>query len=126
MALVRGGSSFWPGLLITVSLLSPPINPTLTVTHLQQGFLGFLINISSFLCIKLTSPISHLFSSAVRSVLQTLLGITVFGEVVGHGRVLALVLIVSGAGLYAFVQGVGEEREKVEALDGGEIGEKVE
>lgn len=43
---------------------------------------GFLIGIAGFLSIKVTSPVSHMISAAVRGVLQTFLGIWIFGDVV--------------------------------------------
>jgi solute carrier family 35 (GDP-fucose transporter), member C1 len=46
------------------------------------GLFGFLICIAGFLSIKITSPITHMVSSAVRGVLATLLGVWLFGDVV--------------------------------------------
>jgi GDP-fucose transporter C1 len=34
------------------------------------------------LSIKVTSPVTHMFSAAVRSVLQTILGVQLFGDVI--------------------------------------------
>ncbi|KAG1885500.1 hypothetical protein F4604DRAFT_1726446 [Suillus subluteus] len=39
------------------------------------GVFGFLLCIAGLLSIKVTSPITHMFSSALRSVIQTLLGV---------------------------------------------------
>lgn len=46
------------------------------------GVFGFLICIAGFLSIKVTSPVSHMVSSAVRGVIQTFLGMWVFGDVI--------------------------------------------
>ncbi len=46
-----------------------------------QGIVGFLICVAGLLSIKVTSPVTHMFSSAVRSVLQTILGVNLFGDV---------------------------------------------
>ena len=42
--------------------------------HLLHSTLGLL-------SIKITSPVTHMFSSAMRSVLQTLLGIWIFSDI---------------------------------------------
>jgi GDP-fucose transporter C1 len=43
---------------------------------------GFLICLAGFLSIKVTSPVTHMFSAAVRSVLQTLIGVWLFHDVI--------------------------------------------
>ncbi|CAJ0829830.1 4228_t:CDS:2, partial [Entrophospora sp. SA101] len=52
------------------------------------GFFGFLINIAGFLQIKVTSPMSHMISSAFRGVIQTVLGATIFSDILTIGRVI--------------------------------------
>jgi GDP-fucose transporter C1 len=47
-----------------------------------QGLLGFLMNIASLLSIKVTSPITHMVSSAVRGVAASLLGMWLFHDVI--------------------------------------------
>lgn len=44
--------------------------------------MGFLICIAGFLSIKITSPITHMVSAAVRGVLQTLLSVAFFADVI--------------------------------------------
>lgn len=46
------------------------------------GVFGFLICIAGFLSIKVTSPVSHMISSAVRGVIQTFLGAWLFGDII--------------------------------------------
>lgn len=46
------------------------------------GVFGFLICIAGFLSIKVTSPTTHMISSAVRGVIQTFLGKWCFGDVI--------------------------------------------
>ena len=46
------------------------------------GIFGFLICIAGFLSIKVTSPVTHMVSSAVRGVIQTFLGMWCFGDIV--------------------------------------------
>ncbi|KAG1904711.1 uncharacterized protein F5891DRAFT_1012449 [Suillus fuscotomentosus] len=45
------------------------------------GIFGFLLCIAGLLSIKVTSPITHMFSSALRSVIQTLLGVWIFKDI---------------------------------------------
>lgn len=51
-----------------------------TVKFINSRSIGL---IAGFLSIKVTSPVSHMVSSAVRGVLQTFLGISLFGDHVG-------------------------------------------
>ena len=53
------------------------------------GTLGFLMSIASLLSIKVTSPITHMVSSAVRGVAQSLLGVWLFGDIVTTCAVLS-------------------------------------
>lgn len=46
------------------------------------GVFGFLICIAGFLSIKVTSPVTHMISSAVRGVIQTFLGAWCFGDII--------------------------------------------
>ncbi|KAI5478716.1 DUF250 domain contaning protein [Pseudohyphozyma bogoriensis] len=64
------------------------------------GIFGFLICIAGFLSIKVTSPVSHMISAAVRGVLQTFLGIWLFGDKVGSGRAGGIVFILGGSIYY--------------------------
>jgi GDP-fucose transporter C1 len=47
----------------------------------MQGMLGFLMGLASLLSIKVTSPITHMVSSAVRGVAGALLGMWLFGDI---------------------------------------------
>jgi len=47
----------------------------------RQGIFGFLICIAGFISIQVTSPTTHMISSAVRGVIQTYLGVALFGDV---------------------------------------------
>ncbi|KAI5479310.1 DUF250 domain contaning protein [Pseudohyphozyma bogoriensis] len=68
------------------------------------GIFGFLICIAGFLSIKVTSPISHMISAAVRGVLQTFLGIWLFGDKVGSGRAGGIVFILGGSVYYVYTK----------------------
>ncbi|GAA5874245.1 hypothetical protein JCM8547_007803 [Rhodosporidiobolus lusitaniae] len=68
------------------------------------GVFGFLICIAGFLSIKVTSPISHMISAAVRGVLQTFLGVWLFGDVVSSGRGFGIVFILGGSVYYVYTK----------------------
>ncbi|GAA5949142.1 hypothetical protein JCM10213_007103 [Rhodosporidiobolus nylandii] len=68
------------------------------------GVFGFLICIAGFLSIKVTSPISHMISAAVRGVLQTFLGMWLFNDQVGAGRGFGIVFILSGSVYYVYTK----------------------
>jgi solute carrier family 35 (GDP-fucose transporter), member C1 len=46
-----------------------------------QGVIGFLMSLASLLSIKVTSPITHMVSSAVRGVAGAVLGVWLFRDV---------------------------------------------
>ncbi|WVR03996.1 hypothetical protein IAU60_000995 [Kwoniella sp. DSM 27419] len=68
------------------------------------GFFGFLISLASFISIKVTSPVTHMISSASRGVLQTMLAVYIFGDVMSRGRVMSIFLIISGSVLYVYAK----------------------
>ncbi|OCF33644.1 hypothetical protein I316_04718 [Kwoniella heveanensis BCC8398] len=68
------------------------------------GVVGFLICLAGLLSIKVTSPVTHMFSSAVRSVLQTMLGVYIFHDVLNASRIMSIILILIGSCLYTWNQ----------------------
>jgi GDP-fucose transporter C1 len=46
-----------------------------------QGSVGFLLSIATTLSIKVTSPITHMISSAVRGVAASFLGVALFSDI---------------------------------------------
>ncbi|RXK41392.1 hypothetical protein M231_01297 [Tremella mesenterica] len=68
------------------------------------GVFGFFISLASFLSIKVTSPVTHMISSASRGVLQTILAVWLFGDVMSQGRILGIILIISGSVLYVYAK----------------------
>ncbi|GAA5890921.1 hypothetical protein JCM5296_001227 [Sporobolomyces johnsonii] len=68
------------------------------------GVFGFLICIAGFLSIKVTSPISHMISAAVRGVLQTFLGMWLFNDQVTAGRGFGIIFILSGSIYYVYTK----------------------
>ncbi|KAI9341525.1 hypothetical protein DFJ73DRAFT_661754 [Zopfochytrium polystomum] len=76
----------------------------LLVGGLVTGFFGFLINIAGFLQIKVTSPVTHMISSAFRGVLQTGVAVWVFNDFVSTPRALSIALTLSGSAAYAWVR----------------------
>jgi GDP-fucose transporter C1 len=80
---------------------------TLCIGTLVTGFFGFLINLAGFLQIKVTSPVTHMISSAVRGVLQTIIAVWIFSEVLTAPRVLGILFILTGSAFYTFVKSTG-------------------
>ncbi|KAG0337222.1 hypothetical protein BG004_007729 [Podila humilis] len=68
------------------------------------GIFGFLVNLAGFLQISKTSPTTHMISGAVRGVLQTLLGYFAFNDVITSGRLMGIILILSGGALYTWAK----------------------
>ncbi|PFH51140.1 hypothetical protein AMATHDRAFT_175710 [Amanita thiersii Skay4041] len=68
------------------------------------GTLGFLMSIASLLSIKVTSPITHMVSSAVRGVAASLLGMWLFRDVITSGRASSIAVILLGSFYYTWVK----------------------
>jgi len=70
------------------------------------GIFGFLLCVAGLLSIKITSPITHMFSSAARSVLQTLLGVWLFSDILTVNRAVSILVICSGTMYYTWAKHV--------------------
>ena len=79
-------------------------SPSQIETNTKKGFVGFLINIAGFLQIKVTSPVSHMVSSAIRGVIQTFVAMAIFGEMVSSRRWMGIVLTISGSIFYTWIR----------------------
>ncbi|KAL0573473.1 hypothetical protein V5O48_008481 [Marasmius crinis-equi] len=72
--------------------------------NLITGIFGFLISIAGILSVKVTSPVTHMFSSAARSVLQVFLGVRIFGDVFTSQRATSVFVILTGTLLYTYIK----------------------
>ncbi|KAF7980908.1 hypothetical protein HWV62_36103 [Athelia sp. TMB] len=72
--------------------------------NLVTGVFGFLIGIAGILSVKITSPVTHMFSSAARSVLQVALGIQIFGDILTVQSGMSVLIILVGTILYTWVK----------------------
>ncbi|KAG2062273.1 hypothetical protein BDR06DRAFT_946416 [Suillus hirtellus] len=68
------------------------------------GIFGFLLCIAGLLSIKVTSPITHMFSSALRSVIQTLLGVWIFKDIMTVNRASSILVIMIGTVYYTWIK----------------------
>ncbi|KAG9019269.1 hypothetical protein FRB90_004538 [Tulasnella sp. 427] len=71
---------------------------------LVTGLVGFMLCVAGLLSIKITSPVTHMFSSACRSVLQTLFGVWIFHDVLTANRVSSILVILGGSMYYTWVK----------------------
>ncbi|KAJ7247891.1 hypothetical protein B0H12DRAFT_733514 [Mycena haematopus] len=71
---------------------------------LVTGSVGFLMSIAGLLSIKVTSPITHMISSAVRGVLQSLLAMWFFQDVISGGRATSIAVVLGGSIYYTWVK----------------------
>ncbi|KAK1233666.1 hypothetical protein PQX77_003161 [Marasmius sp. AFHP31] len=71
---------------------------------LVTGVFGFLLCVAGLLSIKVTSPITHMFSSAARSVIQTLLGVWLFHDLLTINRGSSILIILGGTMYYTWVK----------------------
>lgn len=77
---------------------------TFSVGALITGVVGFLICIAGFLSIKVTSPITHMVSSAVRSALMAVLGVVFFHDNLSAEKIASIVIIVIGSVFYTWIK----------------------
>ncbi|OCH94685.1 hypothetical protein OBBRIDRAFT_74443 [Obba rivulosa] len=68
------------------------------------GIFGFLLCVAGLLSIKVTSPITHMFSSAARSVIQTLLGVRLFQDLLTTNRATSILVILLGTMYYTWAK----------------------
>ena len=87
------------------------------------GIVGWLLSIAGVLSIKITSPITHMISSAVRGILQSAMGVWAFGDIITTGRGTSIVIILTGSMYYTWVKNeeVLLQREHEQHRLGGEI-----
>ncbi|KAG9025526.1 hypothetical protein FRB95_010075 [Tulasnella sp. JGI-2019a] len=91
------------------------------------GVMGFLICIAGFLSIKITSPITHMISSAVRGVVQSFIAVLVFGDIITTGRASSIALILAGSIYYTWIKHKEQQaRENNEIMSKLEIGAAYE
>ncbi|OAX43767.1 hypothetical protein K503DRAFT_730980 [Rhizopogon vinicolor AM-OR11-026] len=74
------------------------------------GAIGFMMSLASLLSIKITSPITHMVSSAVRGVAASLLGMWLFGEIISGGRASSIATILFGSIYYTWVKHVESQQ----------------
>ncbi|KAF8654810.1 hypothetical protein AX16_003379 [Volvariella volvacea WC 439] len=86
---------------LPVSITSNPIF-TFVTGSIITGTLGFLMSISCLLSIKVTSPITHMISSAMRGVLGSFLGVWLFNDIMTVGRASSIAIILLGSILYTY------------------------
>ncbi|KAI0249782.1 hypothetical protein BJV78DRAFT_1224825 [Lactifluus subvellereus] len=77
---------------------------TFIVGSAVSGSVGFLLSIAGALSIKVTSPITHMISSAIRGVAASFLGVALFGDVLTLGRVWAIIIILGGSIYYTWIK----------------------
>ncbi|KAF5327323.1 hypothetical protein D9619_004019 [Psilocybe cf. subviscida] len=68
------------------------------------GVIGFLVRIASLLSIKVSSPTTHMVSSAVRDVAASILDVYIFHDVITNGRASSIAIILIGLILYTRVK----------------------
>jgi GDP-fucose transporter C1 len=70
------------------------------------GVVGFIINISIFLNIKYTTPLTHNLSGTVKACLQTWLAFIVFpgSETMSTLKFIGTVLVIGFSGIYAYIR----------------------
>ncbi|KAJ7461752.1 hypothetical protein B0H11DRAFT_2055871 [Mycena galericulata] len=94
---------------------------------LITGAVGFLMSIAGLLSIKVTSPITHMISSAVRGVASSFLGLWFFHDVISSGRASSIAVVLAGSIYYTWVKhqetaaAAAYERVPMDDLESGKL-----
>jgi len=91
---------------------------TFVYGSIVTGVFGFLLCVAGLLSIKITSPITHMFSSAARSVLQTLLGVWLFGDILTVNRAVSILVICGGTMYYTWAKNLENSKAPPKAPQG--------
>ncbi|EGG20555.1 GDP-fucose transporter [Cavenderia fasciculata] len=68
------------------------------------GAMGYLISIAVFMQIKHTSPLTNSISATLKSCLQTILAVWVWGNEISFTNAIGIVLVIFGSFYYSFVR----------------------
>ncbi|KAJ7031957.1 hypothetical protein C8F04DRAFT_1108723 [Mycena alexandri] len=101
LALLSGSPS---AKTIAAAVDAPSELKTFLWGSLITGALGFLMSIANLLSIKVTSPITHMISSAVRGVASSFLGVWFFHDVISGGRAASITVVLGGSIYYTWVK----------------------
>ncbi|KAJ7621076.1 hypothetical protein FB45DRAFT_928270 [Roridomyces roridus] len=85
---------------------------TLLLGSIVTGVVGTLLGIANVLSIKVTSPVAHMFTSASKSVIQTLLGVLIFKDIITIPRAYSITLITGGTAYYTWAQATSKPRAR--------------
>ncbi|RDX41873.1 hypothetical protein OH76DRAFT_1411719 [Lentinus brumalis] len=98
MKLLFGPNESAPGEMSTLS--------TFVMGSIITGVFGFLMSVASLMSIKVTSPITHMVSSAVRGVAASILGYYLFHDTITNGRASSIAIILLGSIWYTWIKHV--------------------
>ncbi|KAJ6613641.1 hypothetical protein B0H10DRAFT_2222141 [Mycena sp. CBHHK59/15] len=110
--------------LVTAPGAMSPLR-TFVLGSMLTGSMGFMMSLASLLSIKVTSPITHMVSSAVRGVAASLLGVWLFHDVVTGGRASSITIILVGSFYYTWVKHQESEAAARPAADSQGTYERV-
>ncbi|KAJ7066689.1 hypothetical protein C8F01DRAFT_1347761 [Mycena amicta] len=83
---------------------APSQLPTFIWGALITGVVGFAMSVAGPLSIKVTSPISHMISAAVRGVASSFLGLWLFHDSISSGRATSIAVVLSGSIFYTWIK----------------------
>ncbi|KAG7099635.1 hypothetical protein E1B28_001461 [Marasmius oreades] len=89
---------------------------------LVTGVFGFLLCVAGLLSIKVTSPVTHMFSSAARSVIQTLLGVLIFHDLLTINRGASIFVILCGTMYFTWVKSLEQQPQPRQPVDLESVG----
>ncbi|KAF7309736.1 TPT domain-containing protein [Mycena indigotica] len=95
---------------------TPSELPTFLWGSLVTGVVGFAMSVAGPLSIKVTSPISHMISAAVRGVASSFLGLWLFHDLISSGRAASIAVVLGGSIFYTWIK---NEETKAAKTTGG-------
>nr|GAT46716.1 predicted protein [Mycena chlorophos] len=120
-----------PAILAMLHGDAPPDAPEGTPSELRTfawgalitGIFGFAMSVAAPLSIKVTSPISHIISAAVRGVASSFLGLWLFHDSISGGRATSIAVVLGGSIFYTWIK--NQEAEAAKSANGNNKYESV-
>jgi GDP-fucose transporter C1 len=78
-------------------------DPNFWFRMLCASFVGFLLNITTYINVLFTTPLTHMIAGSAKGGLQSFLGVWIFGNTMTQQGLLGQVLILGGSFMYSLV-----------------------
>ena len=78
--------------------------PHLEEADATAAALGFALNVSVFLLVKFTSPLTNNITGTAKACVQTLLAVAIYRNPISTANAFGIALVISGSALYSLIR----------------------